>query len=166
MDQDTFRCIEFSWYCKGGKRHPAQQYKSIEGVAPTTKGITNKFRGDCYNCVNSCNMTWDCLKPSKEDGGNSGQAREDAQIQINLAEETNYSNFEGFDMLLIGFKETIYELETTDANITGIERRILGVTDEQLFVNKGNNTQVLVKQFSPWWLPIDIQFTVNILINK
>ena len=43
-------------------------------------------------------MDWDCPEPRKEEGGNSGQAREDAHIKINLEEEYTYSNVEGFKL--------------------------------------------------------------------
>ena len=47
-------------------------------------------------------MAQDCTKPRKEKGRNYGQAVEDAQIQIKIAEEETYSDVKVFDMLLIG----------------------------------------------------------------
>ena len=44
-------------------------------------------------------MARDCPQPSKEEGGKSGQAWEDAHIQLNLSEEDIYSNVEIFGLL-------------------------------------------------------------------
>ena len=52
-------------------------------------------------------MAWECPGPSKEEVVNSGQAGEDTQIQINLAEEDTYSNVEDFEIFLLGVEETI-----------------------------------------------------------
>ena len=71
---------------KVGKRHPAQKYESSQVVALTTKGNPGGFRGYFYNFGKSGHMAWDCPEPSKEEGRNSGQAGEDAQIHIKSVE--------------------------------------------------------------------------------
>ena len=67
---------------------------------------------------------------------------------------------------MLGVKETMNKIETIDDEITGIERLVLGGTDENSLPNKGNKTQVLGKAVSQWWLMIDIQSTVNLIMNK
>ena len=85
-------------------------------------------------------MAEDCPKSRKEEVKKYGQAGEDAQIQLNLAEEDTYSNVEGFDWFLLGFKETIKKPETIDYYIKGIKRCILRGTDKHSFLNKENET--------------------------
>ena len=111
-------------------------------------------------------MAWDCTEPSKEESVKSNQAGEDAQIQINLSEEYTYRDVEVFELFSLGVKEKINKPETIDADITGIERRILGGIDEHSFLNKGNETQVSGKVVRLWWMMLDIQSTVNVVINK
>ena len=111
-------------------------------------------------------MDRDCPGPRKEEGGKSGQTGEVAQIELNLSEVATYINVEGFEMLSIVFEEKINEPETIEADITGIEGRILEGTDEHSFLNKGNETQVPVKAVSPWWMLLDSQYTVNVIINR
>ena len=53
-----------------------------------------------------------------------------------------------------------------DTNMTWLERRIFGGTNGHLFLNKGNQTQGLVNTVSLWWLIIDNQSIVNIIMNK
>ena len=62
-----------------------QQYIYIEGIALTNKVNTEGLREECYICGKSGHMSRDT---KKEEGGKSVQAREDSQIQINLAEGT------------------------------------------------------------------------------
>ena len=107
-----------------------------------------------------------CTVPRKEEGIKYRQEEEDAQIHINLAEEDTYSNVEGFEMFSLGVEETINEIYLIDADITGIERRIFGGTDEHSFLNKGNKIQVPVKVVNIWWLILDRNSTVNSIMNK
>ena len=72
----------------------------------------------------------------------------------------------GFELLMIGVEETINKPETIDANISGIERRIIRGTDEHPLLKKGNETKVSVKAVSLLWMRIYIQYTVNDIINK
>ena len=148
---------------KGGKNPPVQQYGSSEVVALTTKGNPSGFRGDYYNCGNSRHMSQYCPEPRKEEVGNYGQVGEDAQIQINLAEEDTYNNVEVFELLFLGVEENNNEPERIAANITRIERR----TDKNSLLNKVNETRGPGKAVSPWWMILDSQPTVNaIIINE
>ena len=52
-------------------------------------------------------MAWDCNEPRKEKGRKSVQAREDAQIQIYLAEEDTYRDVEVFELFLLGVEGEI-----------------------------------------------------------
>ena len=124
------------------------------------------FRVDCYNSGKSGHMAWDYPEPRKEEDGKSGQVGEYAHIQIKLSEEDTYSDVEVFELFLLGVKEKINKPETIDADITGIESRILGGIDEHSFLNKGNETQGSVKSVSPWWMLLDSQSTVNAITNK
>ena len=101
-------------------------------------------------------MVQDCTEPRQYERGKYVQAVEDAHIQINIAEEDTYSDVEGFDIFLIGFKEPINVSGTIDTNITGIKRRIFVGTDEHSFLNKGKNTQGSGKAVGIWWLILDI----------
>ena len=47
-------------------------------------------------------MARNCLEPRKEEGVKSGQAGEDAYIQINLSEEDTYSDMESFELFWLG----------------------------------------------------------------
>ena len=85
--------------CKGGKRSPVQKYESNDGLDLTNKGNPGGFRGECYNVGKSKNMDRDCLEPMKEEAPNTSQTGEDTQIKINLSEEDNYSDVEGFEIL-------------------------------------------------------------------
>ena len=80
--------------CKGGIRPHAQQYESKECVDLKSKGNPEEFRGYCYNCGKFGHMDRKCPEPSKEEGGKSGKAGEDAHIQLNLAEKDTYSYVE------------------------------------------------------------------------
>ena len=60
--------------CKWGRRPPAQQYESREGVAITTKGNPGGFRGDCYNCGESGHMARYYPEPMKEESRKSNQS--------------------------------------------------------------------------------------------
>ena len=73
---------------------------------------------------------------------------------------------DGYELLLLEFKETINKPETIDADITGMERRTLGGTDKQSFLNKGNYTQGSGKAVIPLWIILDSQSTVNVIMNK
>ena len=69
-------------------------------------------------------------------------------------------------MFLLGAEETINKPETIDAEITGIERHILGGNDKHLLLTKGNDTQGSGKAVSPWWLILYSQSTVNVIMNR
>ena len=71
-----------------------------------------------------------------------------------------------FELSSLGVKELIIAPENLDTDINGIERRILGVTDKHSLPNKGNDPQGSGKAVSPWWMLLDIQSTVNVVINK
>ena len=73
---------------------------------------------------------------------------------------------EVFELLFLGVEEPMNQSERIDANITWIEMRTLRGTDRHSFLKKGNDTQVSVKEFSPWWMLLDIQSTVNFIMNK
>ena len=70
------------------------------------------------------------------------------------------------ELFSLGVEEKINKPETIDDDITGIERRILGGTDEHSLMNKGYKTQGSGKLVSLWWLLLDIQSTVNVIMNK
>ena len=114
---------------KGVKRHPEQQYESIEGVALEAKVDPGGFRGDCYNFGKSAHMAWEYPQPRKEEGEKSNQAGEDAHIQINLAEEDTYRDVEVFELFLLVVEERINRPEIIDTKITGIKTHILGGTE-------------------------------------
>ena len=73
---------------------------------------------------------------------------------------------EDFELFFLGVKETIYQPETIDSDITGIERRILRGTDKHSLLNKGKDTQGLGNVISTWWLMLDRKSTINVIINK
>ena len=111
-------------------------------------------------------MVRDCPEPSKEEGMHSVQAGEDDQIQLNLSYKDTNSNVEGFDLFYLVVEETINEPDTIGAEIIGIERRILGDTEEHSFLNKGDYTQGSVKAVSTRWLILDSQSTVNFIMKN
>ena len=68
-------------------------------------------------------------------------------------------------MSLIVVEEKINEKDIIEADITEIERLVLGGTDKHSFLNKGNETQGSVNSVSLWWLLLYIQSTANLIMN-
>ena len=73
---------------------------------------------------------------------------------------------EGFELFSPGVEEKNSEPETIDADITGIERRILRGTGGHSLLNKGNYSQGPRKALSLWWLLLDSQSTMDVIMNK
>ena len=67
---------------------------------------------------------------------------------------------------MIGVTEPINKSETIGTDITDIERHIPVGTDEHSLLNKGNEIQGSGKAVSPWFLLLDSQSTVNIIMKK
>ena len=69
-------------------------------------------------------------------------------------------------MYSIRVEEAINEPGKIDNNITGIEKHILGGTDEHYFLNKGNKTEGSKNAVSPWWLLLYSQSTMDVIMRK